>query len=170
MSCVACLRGWCLISAANSNRRLSRQLHSTHTRTVQRNYYDTLGLTPKASQGDIKQAYYKLSLKYHPDISEVSKRFMRLPLQWIFSIIVFLQVLILIHVQGETEKFREITAAYEVLGNLKLRRLYDRGALQLGHGPAPSETVRESPHINTANFEVGKIIYNELLHPDIMLI
>ena len=29
--------------------------------------YDRLGISPSASSGEIKKAYHKLSLKYHPD-------------------------------------------------------------------------------------------------------
>lgn len=36
-------------------------------------HYDVLGITPKATQSDIKAAYYKLSKVYHPDKSDVSK-------------------------------------------------------------------------------------------------
>jgi len=63
-------------------------------------HYQTLGLPNAASQADIKRAYYDLSMKYHPDKD-----------------------------MGSEEKFRDISTAYEVLGNPRLRRLYDRGLL-----------------------------------------
>ncbi|ETN60613.1 hypothetical protein AND_007782 [Anopheles darlingi] len=68
-----------------------------------RNHYDSLGVTPNATQNDIKQAYYKQSKLYHPDKNKGS--------------------------DIAAEKFRQITAAYEVLGNYRLRKLYDKGIL-----------------------------------------
>ncbi|KRT83509.1 Chaperone [Oryctes borbonicus] len=66
-----------------------------------KSHYDVLGITPKATHAEIKSAYYNLSKVYHPDKN-----------------------------QGSTDaatKFRDITAAYEVLGNVRTRRLYDKG-------------------------------------------
>lgn len=37
-----------------------------------KSHYDVLGLTPKATQSDIKSAYYKLSKIHHPDKSSVN--------------------------------------------------------------------------------------------------
>lgn len=70
---------------------------------LQRSHYDSLGLTPRATQNDIKQAYYKLSKLYHPDKNEGC--------------------------DNAADKFRSITEAYEVLGNYRLRKLYDKGIL-----------------------------------------
>ncbi|MAV65031.1 MAG: hypothetical protein CMG00_07570 [Candidatus Marinimicrobia bacterium] len=60
------------------------------------NYYDVLGLDNKASQDDIKKAFRKLSLQYHPDRDT-----------------------------GDNEKFKNITVAYEVLSNIEKRKVYD---------------------------------------------
>lgn len=63
-------------------------------------YYEVLGLKPNATQAQIKSAYYKMSKLHHPDVSKNSES----------------------HAQ-----FTEINRAYEVLGDLKKRRMYDMG-------------------------------------------
>uniref|UniRef100_A0A3Q3M9W0 DnaJ homolog subfamily C member 30, mitochondrial n=1 Tax=Mastacembelus armatus TaxID=205130 RepID=A0A3Q3M9W0_9TELE len=66
-------------------------------------YYDVLKVSPGATQSQIKTAYYKQSFIYHPDKNPGSKE--------------------------ATQRFSEISEAYTVLGNLSLRRKYDRGIL-----------------------------------------
>ncbi|XP_046740073.1 dnaJ homolog subfamily C member 30, mitochondrial-like [Diprion similis] len=65
-----------------------------------KNHYDSLGLSPKATQNDIKSAYYKLTMIYHPDKNKSEEA---------------------------KHKFRKITDAYEILGSYKSRKMYDRG-------------------------------------------
>ncbi|MEW6235779.1 MAG: molecular chaperone DnaJ [Candidatus Omnitrophota bacterium] len=68
-----------------------------------RDYYEVLGVSKNASQDEIKKAYRKLALKYHPDRNPDDK--------------------------DAVEKFKEATEAYEVLGDDSKRRDYD----QFGH-------------------------------------
>lgn len=61
--------------------------------------YEILGITKTASQSEIKSAYRKLAVKYHPDKNPGDKT--------------------------AEEKFKKITAAYEVLSDETKRRQYD---------------------------------------------
>lgn len=65
------------------------------------NLYETLGINSSATQGEIKKAYYDLTLKYHPDKN--------------------------VNNEEAALKFREISEAYEILGNYRSRKRYDRG-------------------------------------------
>lgn len=62
-------------------------------------YYSTLGVPRSASVKEIKTAYRRLARQYHPDVNKQP---------------------------GATDKFKEISAAYEVLSDDKKRALYDQ--------------------------------------------
>ncbi|WP_052911754.1 J domain-containing protein [Riemerella anatipestifer] len=70
-----------------------------------KNYYYFLGISEEATSEDIKKAYRKLSLKYHPDKNENDSFFV--------------------------ERFREVQEAYEVLINANSRSLYDQKLAQI---------------------------------------
>lgn len=80
-----------------------------------RDYYEILGVDKSASADEIKRAYRKLAMKYHPDRN-----------------------------QGDTEaetRFKEAAEAYEVLSNPDKRQRYDRfgrDGLRGGDGYGPS--------------------------------
>ncbi|MCU0323904.1 MAG: DnaJ domain-containing protein [Spirosomaceae bacterium] len=65
-----------------------------------KDYYSILGVSPNSSEKEIKSAYRKLSLKFHPDKNNGDKFF--------------------------EEKFIELNEAYQVIGNSEKRQEYDR--------------------------------------------
>ncbi len=68
-----------------------------------KDYYDVLGVTRSASEGDIKSAYRKLAKQYHPDKNSGDDK--------------------------AAGRFKEIGEAYAVLSDAEKRKLYD----QYGH-------------------------------------
>ena len=72
-----------------------------------RDYYEVLGVQKGASADEIKKAYRKLAIKYHPDKNPGDKE--------------------------AEEKFKEAAEAYDVLSNPDKRAKYD----QFGHDMGP---------------------------------
>jgi molecular chaperone DnaJ len=69
------------------------------------NHYQTLQITQQATQKEIKQAYWRLAKRFHPDSNSDT---------------------------ADSNKIITINAAYEILGDPQRRRLYDR-ELQSGY-------------------------------------
>jgi molecular chaperone DnaJ len=67
---------------------------------MNRDYYEVLGVDKTATEAEIKKAYRKLALKYHPDVCPDKSE--------------------------AEDKFKEITEAYETLSNPSKRSTYDR--------------------------------------------
>src|SRR3982750_284970 len=70
---------------------------------AKRDYYDVLGISKGADADEIKKAYRKMAIKYHPDKNQGDKE--------------------------AEEKFKEAAEAYEVLSNPEKRQRYN----QFGH-------------------------------------
>jgi molecular chaperone DnaJ len=86
-------------------------------------YYEMLGVPRDVSDEDLKKAYRKLVLQYHPDRNPGNKT--------------------------AEEKIREINAAYEVVGDPEKRRAYDR--LRFGdevrdEAPDPNVILEQMEH------------------------
>src|ERR1041385_8652026 len=78
-----------------------------------KDYYEVLGISKTASADEIKKAYRKLALQYHPDRNKTKEA---------------------------EEKFKEVTKAYEVLSNEEKRKNYDQfghAAFEQGAGQGP---------------------------------
>ena len=67
--------------------------------TTQHDLYDVLGISRDASQEDVKRAFRKLAMEFHPDRNQSD---------------------------GAEERFKEVASAYDVLSDADKRSAYDR--------------------------------------------
>ncbi|KPJ00336.1 DnaJ protein-like 1 [Papilio xuthus] len=91
-----------------------------------KDYYKMLGLTKGATDDEIKKAYRKLALKYHPDKNKAP---------------------------GAEERFKEVAEAYEVLSDKKKREIYDahgeaglKGGMGGQNGPGVGQSYSYTFH------------------------
>jgi molecular chaperone DnaJ len=81
------------------------------------NYYDILGVSKNATADEIKKAYRTLAFKYHPDRNQGNAE--------------------------AEEKFKQISAAYDVLGDEAKRRQYDMGYSTDSYSTAGSQSQQQ---------------------------
>jgi len=84
---------------------------------AKRDYYETLGVGKNASNDEIKRAYRRMALKYHPDKNPGNEK--------------------------AEAKFKECAEAYEVLSDAEKRRRYD----QFGHEGLRGMGMRDYAHM-----------------------
>ena len=70
---------------------------------MNKNLYHVLGVSKDASEAEIKSAYRKLARKYHPDLNKDDK--------------------------DAAEKFKEVSCAYDILGDKEKRQKYDNNEI-----------------------------------------
>ena len=85
----------------SGSKKSQNKRHSNHTRSTRtkNSYYEVLGVSRNASQTDIKKAYQRLAMKYHPDRNKA---------------------------KNASEKFKEIQKAFQTLNDPNERSKYDR--------------------------------------------
>lgn len=71
--------------------------------------YSILGITKTASKAEIKSAYHKLARKYHPDVNKDNP--------------------------AAADKFKEVSAAYDILGDDEKRKKYDNNEIDADGKP-----------------------------------
>ncbi len=112
-----------------------------------KDYYKILGVDKRAGKDDIKKAYKKLAMKYHPDRAPEEKK------------------------KEYEEKFKEISAAASVLGDDKKRQQYDQfGSSSFsggagGHGGAGFEGYDFSDimsQFRSAGFDDGDDMFEQI--------
>lgn len=76
---------------------------------MNKNLYDVLGVAKTATEAEIKSAYRKLARKYHPDLNKDDK--------------------------NAADKFKEVSAAYDILGDKEKRQKYDNNEIDADGKP-----------------------------------
>lgn len=106
-------------------------------------YYETLGISKGATEEEIKKAYRKMALKYHPDKNQGDA--------------------------GAEARFKEVSEAYEVLSNPKKREMYDRYGKDAAHagmggGPQGFGSMEDALHtfMNAFGGGAGGSIFDSL--------
>ena len=101
---------------------------------VQNDHYATLGVGPTATQAEIKRAYRQLARQYHPDAPESPK--------------------------STSLLFRLVQEAYEVLGDVKKRALYDQERRRFQAAKVPPLALRATPsHTRLALLDEPQAFY-----------
>lgn len=93
--------------------------------TAKRDYYEVLGVSREASSDDIKKAYRRLAMQYHPDRNQGDK--------------------------AAEARFKEVSEAYEVLSDEDKRRQYDQyghEGLRSAFGPGGFDFSRDFTHFS----------------------
>src|ERR1700693_1802531 len=100
--------------------------------TTKQDYYELLGVSRKAVQKEIRQAYRKMARKYHPDLNPGDK--------------------------SSEEKFKQVQEAYEVLSDAKKRQMYDQFGFETpGYtgGAPPGAASPNDVHFDFGGFDFG---------------
>lgn len=100
-----------------------------------KDYYYILGLKPSATTEDVKKAYRKLSLKFHPDKNDGDEFF--------------------------TERFKEIQEAYSVLIDSSKRQNYDNAKSRNTSNESQNSGTNYTPEIEYFRSNKSSFEYDE---------
>lgn len=96
-----------------------------------KDYYSVLGIPKNSAQKDVKSAYRKLARKWHPDANPGN-------------------------VKEAEEKFKEISEAYEVLGDAEKRKKYDLLGPDWQQAARQAEQQRQYRGSSSEDFDFGE--------------
>ena len=97
----------------------------------EKDYYAILGVDKNADDDQLKKAYRKMAVKWHPDKNQDKK-------------------------EKAEAKFKEIGEAYDVLSDKNKRAIYDRyGEAGLKGGPPPPDTTQDAGMPGAQNMPGG---------------
>lgn len=98
--------------------------------STKRDYYEVLGVSKSASADEVKKAYRKLAMQYHPDRNPDNKE--------------------------AAEKFKEVCEAYEVLSDTDKRQRYDQyghAGMKSAFGPGGFDFGRDFSHMQDMDLQ-----------------
>jgi len=102
------------ISSVQAKRQSTRNKPDSNSNKKPQDYYTILGVSKTATEKQLKKAYRKLALQWHPDKNPDN-------------------------VKVATDKFAEISEAYEVLSDSEKRRIYDQTGSIPGQNGVPPD-------------------------------
>jgi DnaJ-class molecular chaperone len=91
--------------------------------------YSVLGVPRTASEDDIKSAFRSLAKRFHPDTSEGAA--------------------------DKGKRFKDLSIAYQILGDASKRKSYDRGEIDAHGNPRPGYTPRREPEPEPAHADAA---------------
>jgi DnaJ-class molecular chaperone len=98
--------------------------------------YSVLGLPRNAGEDEVKQAFRTLAKRFHPDTPEGAS--------------------------DKGRRFKDLSIAYEILGDAKKRKAYDRGEIDAHGNPRPGYTPRPEPEPEAEPvFDLGGAAFEE---------
>lgn len=112
---------------------------------MMKDLYQVLGVGKSATSAEIKSAYRKLARKYHPDLNKGDN--------------------------SAAEKFKEISNAYDIIGNEEKRKKYDNGEIDAegkptgfgaGFGNAYGQAGGENPFGGAQGFDFSSIFGDDI--------